>query len=75
MVRLRLTLKGETVNQQYLTVPEVAQRLTLSEEVVRRWLRSGKLRGTLLSRRAGYRIPTCEVERVLKGGPAKSPAA
>jgi len=39
-----------------LTVPEVAEQLSVTEETVRRWLRSGQLAGVLLSRRAGWRI-------------------
>ena len=44
-------------SDRLLTVEEVAQRLRLSEEVVRRKLRSGELRGVRLGeRRAGWRI-------------------
>jgi excisionase family DNA binding protein len=57
--------------ETYLTVEQAAQRLGIHEETVRRWLRSGKLRGNLLSERAGYRIPASEVERLLTG---RSPA-
>ncbi len=39
-----------------LTVTEVADRLSVTEETVRRWLRAGQLEGTLLSRKAGWRI-------------------
>lgn len=52
-----------------LTVEEAAARLRVHTETVRRWLRSGKLRGHLLSERAGYRIPAGEVERLLTGQP------
>jgi excisionase family DNA binding protein len=52
-----------------LTVDEAADRLRVHAETVRRWLRSGKLRGNLLSERAGYRIPASEVERLLTGQP------
>jgi excisionase family DNA binding protein len=58
---------GET--DQLMTVEEVATRLRLSEETVRRWLRSGKMKGTRLgSARAGYRIRESEVRRVEEGG-------
>jgi len=50
-----------------LTVEEAADRLRVHAETVRRWLRSGRLRGHLLSERAGYRIPASEVERLLTG--------
>jgi len=55
--------------ETYLTVEQAAERLGIHEETVRRWLRSHKLRGTLLSERAGYRIPASEVERLLTGQP------
>jgi excisionase family DNA binding protein len=55
-------------NERYLTVEESAQLLQVHEQTVRRWLRSGFLKGTLISRRAGYRIRRSEVQRVLDGG-------
>jgi len=56
------------VEERVLTVAEVAERLRLGEETVRRWLRQGKLRGTKLGpTSAGYRIPESEVQRILKG--------
>ncbi len=51
--------------QDFLTVAEVAARLKLTEDTIRRWCQSGKLKSTLLSRRAGYRISVGEVERLL----------
>jgi excisionase family DNA binding protein len=56
-----------TMDDRFLTVAEAADRLTVCEEVVRRWLRWGKLRGTRLSRRAGWRIAASEVARLLQG--------
>jgi excisionase family DNA binding protein len=50
-----------------LTVPEVAARLRVSEESIRRWLRDGKLRGRRLPPPAGWRIPTSELRRFLEG--------
>ena len=51
-----------------LTVSEVADRLRLKPETVRRWLRSGKLRGVSLgSDSAGWRVPQSGVERLLAG--------
>jgi excisionase family DNA binding protein len=49
-----------------LTIREVAGRLRLNPETVRRWLNSGKLRGHKLGEtRAGWRIPAAEVQRFL----------
>ena len=51
-----------------LKVHEVAQRLRVGPETVRRWLRSGKLRGSKISpTRGGYRIPESEIARLLRG--------
>jgi excisionase family DNA binding protein len=51
-----------------LTVSEVADTLRLKPETVRRWLRSGKLRGVSLgSDSASWRVPQSEVERLLAG--------
>lgn len=49
-----------------LKVTEVAERLRVNPETVRRWLRQGKLRGVLMGGdRGGYRIPESEVRRFL----------
>jgi len=54
-------------DDRLLTVQEVAARLRVNPETVRRWLRQGRLQGALLGGdRAGYRIPAAEVERFLK---------
>lgn len=56
--------------QKMLKVPEVAQRLDVSIETVRRWLRDGKLKGRMIGgQRSGYRIPESEIERLLSGEP------
>jgi len=47
-----------------MTVPEVAERLRLKPETVRRWIRRGKLRAISFgSDRAGLRVRRSEVER------------
>ncbi len=52
-----------------LTVQEVADRLRLKPETIRRWLRSGKLRGISLgSDHAGWRVREGDLERLLGGG-------
>jgi excisionase family DNA binding protein len=43
------------VNRLY-SVDDVAALLDVHPQTVRVWLRSGKLRGRMLSRKAGYRI-------------------
>ncbi len=54
--------------ERLLTVKEVALRARVNEDTVRRWLRTGHLRGRLIGgTRSGYRIPESEVDRVLLG--------
>jgi excisionase family DNA binding protein len=56
------------MEEELLTVPEVATLLKLNEQTVRRWLRSGRLNGISLgSRQAGWRVRRSEVERLLTG--------
>lgn len=53
---------------ELLTVDEVAGRLSVHAQTVRRWLREGQIKGTMISRRAGYRIRASEVERIADEG-------
>ena len=56
-------------DEQFLTVAEVAVRLRVNPESVRRWLRQGRIRGVMFGgRRTGYRIPKGEVERFIQSG-------
>jgi len=57
----------EVVMERLLTVPEVAELLGVTDETIRRWLRDGRLEGVLLSRRAGWRVRSDAVDRMLKG--------
>jgi excisionase family DNA binding protein len=57
-----------------LTVDEVAARLKVNPETVRRWLRAKRIRGVMMGgKRGGYRVPTSEVERVAAEGPGEPP--
>ena len=52
------------VAEEFLTVPEVAEQLRVSEDTVRRWLRERRLRGFMPGgARGGYRIRESELER------------
>ena len=52
--------------QRLLTVEEVAQRLAISEETIRRWLRNGTLRGVRLgATRAGWRVSEADLAAFL----------
>jgi len=48
-----------------LSVVQVADRLDVHIDTVRRWLRSGELRGILLGDRAGWRVEEEELARFL----------
>jgi len=54
-------------DERWLTVAQVADVVQVHPETVREWLRTGKLRGTLLSRRAGWRVREGDVQRFLAG--------
>ena len=56
--------------ERWLTVEETAERLSVHEQTVRRWLRSGQLIGTSINRRAGWRVRESEIQRFLSEGPA-----
>jgi excisionase family DNA binding protein len=56
-----------TVEEEYLTTEEVAERLRIGTRTVLNWLNAGKLRGARLSgRRAGWRIRASEVDRFMR---------
>jgi len=57
-------------DDRYLTVPEVAERLRVNEETVRRWVRTGRLVAVMPGgRKAGYRISERAVRSMLEGQP------
>lgn len=62
----RSTVGEQAVSEnRLLTVKEVAERLRVNPETVRRWLRQGRLRGVLMGGdRGGYRISENEMRRI-----------
>jgi excisionase family DNA binding protein len=59
---------------QYLTVAQAAARLQTSDEMVRRMLRDGRLRGKRLGgKRAGWRLAASEIDRLLEPDPQPRP--
>jgi excisionase family DNA binding protein len=53
------------VQDDLLTVADIAARLRVSAETVREWLRTDQLRGYNFGGRTGWRIPTSEVDQFL----------
>ncbi len=53
------------IDEELLTVKQVAERLKLHPETVRTWLRDGRLRGRRLSDRMGWRVPAGELRRFI----------
>jgi len=51
---------------EWLTVAEVAHELKVTTETVRRWLREGRLQGSILSDRGGWRIRRSEVDQFME---------
>lgn len=56
-----------------LTVSDVAERLRVSDETVRQWLRTQVLLGYNLGGRAGWRVPASELGRFMASRAGKLP--
>lgn len=50
---------------EFYTIKEIAAKLSLNEETIRRWIREGKLNGENIGGRTGYRISKEEYEKFL----------
>ena len=53
------------MNLEHLTVPEVAKRMKMNDETVRRYIRSGKLPASFVGGK--YLIKDSEVNKMLEG--------
>jgi len=54
------------LDEQWLTVAEVAQVMRVKPKTVRRWIKTGTIkRATMVNRRAGWLVPRSEVDRLL----------
>jgi len=52
--------------ERMLTVREAAERIGATEDTLRRWVRSGKIRAAMPGgTKLGYRVPESEVRRLL----------
>ena len=49
--------------ERLLTVKQIAEQLQVKPVTVQRWLRAGRIRGTLLADRIGWRVPESEFLR------------
>jgi len=56
-------MDAQAQQPQWWTVAQVATELQVHPESVRRWLRSGEMRGFLLSDKQGWRVEAVEVRR------------
>ena len=61
--------------ERWLTVEQIAQQLQVTEQTVRRWLRSGALAGRNFSGRTGYRVRESDLKAFLDREPGKARAA
>ena len=53
------------MNERVLTVNQVAERLQVNVQTVRRWLRNGELIGTPIGGRTGWRVAESEIQAFL----------
>jgi len=60
---------------RWLTVEQIATQLQVTEQTVRRWLRSGALVGRNFSGRTGYRVRQSALDSFLEKTPEVKTAA
>ena len=76
-----MTAESEHTMPQYseqghlLTVEEIAEQVSVTHETVRRWLRSGDLRGVRLARKAGWRVRESDLQAFLERHMPQVPGA
>jgi excisionase family DNA binding protein len=64
--RLTRQGSGSMIDDTLFTVEEVASRLGVHPETVRKWIKNGQLRATNLGGRAGYRISKSALDQFLR---------
>lgn len=57
--------EGWTMDERVLTVNQVAERLQVDAQTVRRWLRNGDLVGIPFGGRTGWRVTESELQAFL----------
>jgi excisionase family DNA binding protein len=53
-------------NKEWITTQDIAEELDIHVETVRRWLRTGALRGIHVGGKGGYRIRQSDLEEFLR---------
>ncbi len=68
---------SERADLDWLTVAQVAERLQLHEETIRRWIRDGQFPVLDLGKKAGYRIRPADLDTFIaeRYGPVGKDAA
>jgi excisionase family DNA binding protein len=52
--------------ERWLTVAQIAERLQVHQETVRRWLREGRLAGKNFGGKGGYRVRESELQAFME---------
>ena len=55
----------ESKNKNLYTVNEIASMYSINKETVRRWLRSGKLKGKFINKKEGYLIKEKDLQKFM----------
>jgi excisionase family DNA binding protein len=62
------------IEDKWYTVEEIAERLKVTDQTVRRWLKGGALVGRNFGGRTGWRIREADVNSFLEKRPGKAAA-
>lgn len=62
------------IEDTWLTVEDIAKRMKVTDQTVRRWLKSGELVGTNFGGRTGYRIREADANAFLERRVGKAAA-
>ena len=63
------------VDEQWLEVKDIVEKLNIHEQTVRRWIRDGELPALMFSRRSGYRVRASDLTAFLEAQMDKGKAA
>lgn len=57
----------EQQQERWLTTQDIVEMLSVHPDTVRRWLRSGELKGYDLGGKAGWRVKPSDLEAFIEG--------